>query len=158
MVNAFYLGNSIEIGLVGIPYRLLVPFVAGVAMIFIVYLYLSKTFYGMAIQGVAQDSLAARLMGADPMKIKSVAFGMGMATASVAGALLILISPIEPSMGREDLGRVVAIALLGGLRRGVRATDEAVRRLGSKRCAVEIDDPRRKRGATLRGIHGPTCT
>ena len=115
MVNAFYLGNSIEIGLVGIPYRLLVPFVAGVAMIFIVYLYLSKTFYGMAIQGVAQDSLAARLMGADPIKIKSVAFGMGMATASVAGALLIMISPIEPSMGREYIGRVFAIAVLGGM-------------------------------------------
>lgn len=115
MVNAFYLGKSIEIGLVGIPYRLLVPFVAGVAMIFIVYLYLSKTFYGMAIQGVAQDSLAARLMGADPIKIKSVAFGMGMATASVAGALLIMISPIEPSMGREYIGRVFAIAVLGGM-------------------------------------------
>ena len=115
MVNAFYLGKSIEIGLVGIPYRLLIPFVAGVVMIFIVYLYLSKTFYGMAIQGVAQDSLAARLMGADPIKIKSVAFGMGMATASVAGALLIMISPIEPSMGREYIGRVFAIAVLGGM-------------------------------------------
>ena len=59
--------------------------------------------------------MAARLMGADPIKIKSVAFSMGMATASVAGALLIMISPIEPSMGREYIGRVFAIAVLGGM-------------------------------------------
>ena len=41
--------------------------------------------------------------------------GLGMATASLAGALLIIIGPIEPSMGREYIGRVLAITVLGGM-------------------------------------------
>jgi branched-chain amino acid transport system permease protein len=35
---------------------------------------------------VAQDMQALRLMGADPVKIKDVAFGIAIATASLAGA------------------------------------------------------------------------
>jgi len=33
----------------------------------------------------------------------------------VAGALLIIIQPVEPSVGREYIGRVFAICVLGGL-------------------------------------------
>jgi len=78
-------------------------------------LFLGKTFYGKAIMGVSQDSLALRLMGADPVKIKTIGFGLGMATASLAGALMIMIAPVEPSMGREYIGRVFAITVLGGM-------------------------------------------
>jgi branched-chain amino acid transport system permease protein len=54
-------------------------------------------------------------MGADPVKIKTIAFGLGIATASLAGALLIVIAPVEPSSGREYIGRVFAITVLGGM-------------------------------------------
>ena len=87
----------------------------GLALTLVVYLFLAKTFYGKAIMGVSQDSLALRLMGADPVKIKTIAFGMGIATASLAGALLIVIAPVEPSLGREYIGRVFAITVLGGM-------------------------------------------
>ena len=39
----------------------------------------------------------------------------GEITASVAGAILIIIQPIEPSVGREYIGRIFAICVLGGL-------------------------------------------
>ena len=58
---------------------------------------------------------ALRLMGVDPVRIKTIVFGLGIATASVAGALLIMISPVEPSIGRAYIGRVFAITVLGGL-------------------------------------------
>jgi branched-chain amino acid transport system permease protein len=77
--------------------------------------FLSRTFYGRAIKGVAQDALALRLMGIDPVRIKTIAFGIGIATAAVAGALLIMISPVEPSIGRAYIGRVFAITVLGGV-------------------------------------------
>jgi branched-chain amino acid transport system permease protein len=114
-VEASYIGKSISIGPIGIAFRLFVPFVAGLLLTLALYLFLSKTFYGRAIMGVSQDSLALRLMGADPVKIKTIAFGLGIATASLAGALLIIIAPVEPSIGREYIGRVFAIAVLGGL-------------------------------------------
>ena len=76
---------------------------------------LSRTFIGRAIQAVAQDPLALRLMAADPSRIKRIAFGLSIATASVAGAILIIIQPVEPSIGRDYIGRVFAICVLGGL-------------------------------------------
>ena len=54
-------------------------------------------------------------MGADPVKVKQWAFGIGIATAAVAGALLIVIQPVEPSVGRLYIGRVFAIVILGGM-------------------------------------------
>jgi branched-chain amino acid transport system permease protein len=115
LVEASYIGQSLAIGPIGIALRLFVPFVVGLVMSLALYLFLSKTFYGRAIMGVSQDSLALRLMGADPVKIKTMAFGLGIATASLAGALLITIAPVEPSIGREYIGRVFAITVLGGM-------------------------------------------
>ncbi|NIR46810.1 MAG: branched-chain amino acid ABC transporter permease, partial [Gemmatimonadetes bacterium] len=54
---------------------------------------------------VAQDRGALQLMGANPVRIKQWAFGIGIATAAVAGALLIIIGPVEPSVGRQYIGR-----------------------------------------------------
>ena len=45
-------------------------------------------------------------------RIKQIAFGI--AIAAVAGALRIIIQPIEPSVGREYIGRIFAICVLGG--------------------------------------------
>jgi branched-chain amino acid transport system permease protein len=64
---------------------------------------------------VAQDQLVLRLMACSPTRIKRTAFAISIATASIAGALLIVIQPVEPSMGREYIGRVFAICVLGGL-------------------------------------------
>lgn len=115
LVDAPYIGKSFQLGAVSIAYRLFVPFLGGLALAAAVYLFLGNTYFGRAIQGVSQDSLALRLMGADPIRIKTIAFGIAIATASLAGALLIIIGPVEPSIGREYIGRVFAIAVLGGM-------------------------------------------
>ena len=78
-------------------------------------LLLTRTFIGRAIMAVAQDQLALKLMGVDPIRIKRIAFGISIATASLAGAFLIIIQPVEPSVGREYIGRVFAICVLGGM-------------------------------------------
>jgi branched-chain amino acid transport system permease protein len=54
-------------------------------------------------------------MGCAPRRIKRIAFAISIATTSIAGALLIVIQPVEPSIGREYIGRVFAICVLGGL-------------------------------------------
>ena len=115
LVEAAYIGKSIDFGGVGIAFRLLVPFLVGVGMTLALSLFLSRTFYGRAIMGVSQDRLALRLMGANPVRIKTIAFGIGIAAASLAGALLITIAPVVPSTDRDYIGRVFAITVLGGL-------------------------------------------
>jgi branched-chain amino acid transport system permease protein len=115
LVNAPYIGQTFELGVVGVPLRMLIPFTVALIMTIILAVYFAKTFTGRAIRAVSQDRLALQLMAADPIKIKQLAFGIGIATAAVAGSLLIIIGPVEPSMGRLYIGRVFAIAVLGGM-------------------------------------------
>jgi branched-chain amino acid transport system permease protein len=115
LVQAAYIGKSFEVAGVGVAFRYLVPCVVGVAMTLALYLFLGRTFYGRAIMAVSQDRLALRLMGADPVQIKTIAFGVGIAAASLAGALLISIAPVVPSSDRDYIGRMFAITVLGGM-------------------------------------------
>jgi branched-chain amino acid transport system permease protein len=114
-VEASYIGPTLRLGFVDFPLRMLVPCLAALAMIAALQLWLTRTFIGRAVMAVAQDQLAVQLMGADPTRIKRIAFGVSIATAALAGAFLIIIQPVEPSVGREYIGRVFAICVLGGM-------------------------------------------
>jgi len=114
-VEAAYIGPSIHIGIVDMPLRMVVPCVAALALFSGIQLFITRTFTGRAIMAVSQDQLALQLMAVDPIRIKRIAFGISIATAAVAGALLIIIQPVEPSVGREYIGRIFAICVLGGL-------------------------------------------
>jgi branched-chain amino acid transport system permease protein len=114
-VEAPYIGPTWRIGFVDFPLRMLIPCVVSLLMVFGLQLFLTKSFIGRAIQAVAQDQLALQLLAANPIRIKRMAFGVSIATAALAGAFLIIIQPIEPSVGREYIGRVFAICVLGGM-------------------------------------------
>ena len=114
-VEAAYIGPSVHIGFVDFPLRMLVPCLVALAMFSALQLFVTRTFIGRAIMAVSQDQLALQLMAIDPIKIKRIAFGISIATCAVAGALLIIIQPVEPSVGREYIGRIFAICVLGGL-------------------------------------------
>jgi branched-chain amino acid transport system permease protein len=114
-VRASYIEQSWHVGVVDLPLRMLVPCVMSLAMLAALQLFLAHTFMGRAIMAVAQDQFALRLMAADPVRIKRIAFAISIATASLAGAFLIIIQPVEPSMGRDYIGLVFAICVLGGL-------------------------------------------
>src|SRR4051794_15442543 len=115
LVDAPYVGPSLHVGVIDLPLRLLVPCLVSLALVGALQLFLSYSFLGRAVQAVAQDPMALRLMAADPSRIKRVAFGLSIASASVAGAILIIIQPIEPSVGRDYIGRIFAICVLGGM-------------------------------------------
>jgi branched-chain amino acid transport system permease protein len=114
-VEASYIGPTLHFGIIDLPLRLLVPCVVSLVLFASLQLFLTKTFTGRAIMAVAQDQLALQLMGADPVRIKRIAFAISIATCSIAGACLIIIQPVEPSVGREYIGRIFAICVLGGL-------------------------------------------
>jgi branched-chain amino acid transport system permease protein len=114
-VTAPYIGPSLHWSVVDLPLRMLVPCLVSLALFIALQVFLSGTFIGRAIMAVAQDQLALQLMACSPRQIKRIAFAISIATTSIAGALLIVIQPVEPSIGREYIGRVFAICVLGGL-------------------------------------------
>lgn len=115
-VEAAYIGPSIDLPLgLSAPLRFVIPLAVGLGMVLAVHLFLSRTFIGRAILAVSQDPGALRFVGGSPVKAKEIAFGIAVATAMAAGTLLIIIQPVEPGVGRDFIGRVFAICVLGGM-------------------------------------------
>jgi branched-chain amino acid transport system permease protein len=115
MVQTAYSETTWRLGPVDFPMRLVVPFLVSVTMVVGIQLFLTHTFFGRAVLAVAQDPLALRLMGVNPIRVKEFAFALSIATAGVAGAFLIVIQPVQPAIGREYIGLVFAVCVLGGM-------------------------------------------
>ena len=115
MVEAPYIGRSVALGELRLPIRMLVAFGVALLLTGTLALYLSRTFTGRAIKAVAQDQTALALMGADPVRVKQWAFGIATSTCALAGALLIIVQPVEPGLGRLYIGRTFCVAVLAGL-------------------------------------------
>jgi branched-chain amino acid transport system permease protein len=114
-VRAGYQEITWRAGPLDFPLRLVVPFVVALVMVIAIELFLTRTFFGRAVLAVAQDALALRLMGVDTLRVKEFAFALSIATAGIAGALLIVIQPVQPAIGREYIGLVFAVCVLGGM-------------------------------------------
>ena len=114
-VTAPYIGKAWRLGDIRIPIRQLVAFGVALALTVLLAIYLSKTFMGRAIRAVAQDEEGLRLMGANPVRIKQYAFGIATAVLGVAGALLIIVAPVEPTLDRVYIGRTFCVVVMAGL-------------------------------------------
>ena len=114
-VEASYIGKSLRLGDMRIPLRLIVAFVVALTLTVGLTLYLSKTYTGRAIRAVAQDEMALKLMGANPLAIKQWAFGLSTAVVALAGALLIVVGPVEPTLDRAYIGRTFCVVVMAGL-------------------------------------------
>lgn len=79
-----------------------------------IYLFLTRTKAGAALEATAADKDAARLMGIDSQKMFALAWGVGAACAGVAGALLSTFFPIFPEVGANFILIAFVVVNLGG--------------------------------------------
>jgi branched-chain amino acid transport system permease protein len=114
-VTAHYIGKAWRFGDLRIPVRQLVAFGIAIALTGSLSVYLSQTFMGRAIRAVVQDEEGLRLMGANPVRIKQFAFGIATAVLGIAGALLIIVAPVEPTLDRVYIGRTFCVVVMAGL-------------------------------------------
>jgi branched-chain amino acid transport system permease protein len=115
MVEAAYIGGSYAIGETRLPLRMLVACGIGLTLTIGLTLYLSRTFTGRALKAVAQDAGALTLVGANPVRIKRTGFAIATGITAIAGALLAVTGPVEPSLGRLYIGRTFCIVVLAGM-------------------------------------------
>ncbi|RDD69974.1 branched-chain amino acid ABC transporter permease [Paracoccus versutus] len=114
-VDTGYGGRSIGIGPIGLPLRMLFPALMSLAVIAALFVWLRRSFTGRAVAAVAQDRDALRFLAIDPIRIKTLAFGLSVALAAVAGGCLIVVQPIDAHSGHVYLGRVMAVVIMAGL-------------------------------------------
>ena len=80
----------------------------------LLYLFITRTETGMALQATAQDRQAASLMGIPVDRMYALGWGIGSACVGVAGVLLATFRPVDPEVGAlYALLAYVAVALGG---------------------------------------------
>lgn len=77
--------------------------------------FLYRTFSGKALRAVAQSPPAAAIVGIKVLRMRSVAFGIGITLAGVAGALFGPIFLVNPEMGTSFAVKAFVIVVLGGM-------------------------------------------
>lgn len=105
-----------QVNIVGVQLGL-PQLIAGIGAVVVtggLYLFLTRTKIGVALEATAQDKEAARLMGIDSQKMFALAWGIGAACAGVAGALLATFFPIFPDVGANFILIAFVVVNLGG--------------------------------------------
>jgi branched-chain amino acid transport system permease protein len=100
--------------LIVMPYdRILVGLLAiGMVAVFILFMQFSKT--GRAMRALAQDKVAARLMGVDVDRYSMIGFAMGAMLAGLVGGLLVTITGINLGMGGPTSIKAFMMIMIGG--------------------------------------------
>jgi len=92
-----------------------VVFTMGAITLLLLQLFMSRTMLGKAIRATATDPDAAALVGVNTARVQMIAFGLGIALAGLAGALMSLVYSFDPDWGRSHLLKSFSIVVLGGL-------------------------------------------
>ena len=92
----------------------LVAFLLAIGIIAALLLYLKTTYTGMAIRALAQERRAAMLMGINVFKTYRIAFGIGIACVGAAGAILMPIYFVFPTVGSLFVLIAFVVVILGG--------------------------------------------
>jgi branched-chain amino acid transport system permease protein len=77
--------------------------------------FVQRTKLGKAMRAVADDPVAASVVGIYPEKIITASFAIGSALAGLAGILISLETNLEPSMGMNAMLKGMTAAIIGGM-------------------------------------------
>lgn len=108
---------------VGEPFRLgtvvlsqLNALILGVVLLLmaLLFVFFRYTVIGIAMRAVAQNRLAAQLMGISVNRINALGWGLGTALAAVTGILIAPLNYLDPMMMGDVMLKAFAAAVLGG--------------------------------------------
>jgi branched-chain amino acid transport system permease protein len=110
-----YLDQPVEVGGARFMANRLVVFGFAVAASLALLALLRWTLLGKAVRAMMQSPTGAQLMGIDTNRLHPTVFGLGLALAGVAGALLSMVYEISPGMGEPYTVTALIVITLGGL-------------------------------------------
>jgi branched-chain amino acid transport system permease protein len=90
-------------------------FVCALLALGIFWLILKKTWVGLALRAASQSRIGVQTAGIDILRLDQIAFGIGVALAAVAGALLAPVFFVFPTNGIVTTVKGFEIIVIGGL-------------------------------------------
>ena len=106
---------SVVIGEMSFSMPRIIAFAVAVAGVGATWLFLSRSYVGIAIRAISQDRQIMPLMGADPDRLFVITSAIGGALAGLAACLLVLQYDIHPAIGLSFGPITFLICVLGGL-------------------------------------------
>lgn len=89
--------------------------IASLGVLVFTWSFSQKTRLGKAMRAVADDPIAANVVGINPERTIMVSFAIGSALAGIAGILISFETNIEPTMGFSALLKGVIASIIGGI-------------------------------------------
>lgn len=112
---ALFKGSPLAIGTITISRLNIGIFCTAVLIMVLLFLFLSRTKWGLGMRATAQNRVAAGLVGVPVGRMLTLGWGLAAAVGAVAGMLLAPILSLQPSMMFGVLIFAFASAVLGGL-------------------------------------------
>jgi branched-chain amino acid transport system permease protein len=109
------LNGVVTIGAITIPKVNVASFVAGIVLLGLLSVFVTRTNLGLSMRAAAEDLSAARLMGIKVNRVVATAFAIGAGLAAVAGLLYsVQAGQINPYMGFTPVLKAFIAAVIGG--------------------------------------------
>src|SRR5712675_518277 len=105
----------LAIGEMHFSFARLLAFLAALAGMVVMYLFMTRTYIGTAIRAISQDRQIMVLMGVDTKRLYLVTSALGGALAGLAACLLVLQYDVHPFVGLSFGPITFLICVLGGL-------------------------------------------
>ena len=109
-----YLSRTVSVAGVGFTANRLVAFAGALLLGLALIALLRATLLGRAVRAMMQSPTGALLVGIDVQRLHPAVFGVGLALAGAAGALLSMVFEISPSMGEPYTVTALIVIALGG--------------------------------------------
>jgi branched-chain amino acid transport system permease protein len=109
------LNGVVMIGAITIPKVNVASFVAGIILLGLLSVFVTRTDLGLSMRAAAEDLPAARLVGINVNRVVATAFAIGSALAAVAGLLYsVQAGQVNPYMGFTPVLKAFIAAVIGG--------------------------------------------
>lgn len=109
------LGGVIALGSITVPRVNVISFVAGIVLLGLLTVFVTRTRLGLSMRAAAEDLDAAQLMGIKVNRVVATSFAIGGALAGVAGLLFaVQAGQINPYIGFTPVLKAFIAAVIGG--------------------------------------------
>nr|BBH93089.1 branched-chain amino acid ABC transporter permease [Thermogemmatispora argillosa] len=107
--------SSVRLGPLFLPESLIVSSLVAFVLAFAVQLWLTRTRSGRLVRATAQSELGAASCGLNTGRIRLLTFALGAAMAGAAGALTVVLIPVQAASGGFVTVQAFTLIALGGL-------------------------------------------
>lgn len=113
-VNSAVAGSFTLFG-ASITYQRLIIVIVSAGLFVAMFIFLKRTRTGITIRAVAESNVGATVVGLRPRAISLLAMAIGSALAGLAGALLVPVSQVTPTMGDSLSIKAFVVIILAGM-------------------------------------------